>query len=94
MQDATMTPDQLPRVTYSNIAEDFSGVHAHLDRVIPEVAVGMLGRERANWIAGRDDRSGAAFTAVSPIDRALALGTFFAAGPEAVDRAVTAARAA
>ncbi len=39
-----MTPDQLPRVTYSNIAEDFSGVHAHLDRVIPEVAAQMLGR--------------------------------------------------
>lgn len=89
-----MTPDQLPRVTYSNIAEDFSGVHAHLDRVIPEVAAQMLGREQANWIAGRDDRSGAAFTAVSPIDRELALGTFFAAGPEAVDRAVAAARAA
>ncbi len=24
----------LPRVTYSNIAEDFSGVHAHFGKVI------------------------------------------------------------
>ena len=27
----------LPRVTYSNIGEDFSGVHAVLDEVIPKV---------------------------------------------------------
>jgi 1-pyrroline-5-carboxylate dehydrogenase len=94
MQDETMTPETLPRVTYSNIAEDFSGVHAHLDRVIPAVKAEMLGRERANWIAGRDDRDGAAFTAVSPIDRDMGLGTFWAASPGAVDRAVRAARAA
>ncbi len=94
MQDETMTPETLPRVTYSNIAEDFSGVHAHLDRVIPAVKAEMLGRERANWIAGRDDRGGAAFTAVSPIDRDIALGTFWAASPGAVDRAVRAALAA
>ncbi|MGU9982315.1 aldehyde dehydrogenase family protein [Phreatobacter sp. HK31-P] len=94
MQDTTMTPDALPRVSYSNIADDFSGVHAHLDRVIPEVKAQMLGRERANWIAGRDDREGAAFAVTSPIDRDIALGTFWAASPDALDRAVRAARAA
>lgn len=94
MQDQTMTPDKLPRVTYSNIAEDFSGVHAHLDRVIPAVKAEMLGRERANWIAGRDDRDGDSFAAASPIDRDIALGTFWAASPDAVDRAVKAARGA
>ena len=28
-------PTNLPRVTYSNTGEDFSGVHAHLDEVKP-----------------------------------------------------------
>ncbi|MFN3852891.1 MAG: aldehyde dehydrogenase family protein [Phreatobacter sp.] len=91
---ATTAPAALPRVTYSNIGEDFSGVHAHLDRVIPQVRATVLGHERANVIAGRESRDGEAYVAVSPIDRALTLGTFFAASPAAVDLAVQAARKA
>jgi 1-pyrroline-5-carboxylate dehydrogenase len=36
----------LPRVTYSNTGEDFSGVHAHLDAIIPEVEARLLGKVR------------------------------------------------
>lgn len=87
-------PAGLPRVTYSNIDEDFSGVHAHLDAAIPLVKGELLGRERWNLVAGRDSRDGTAYVAVSPIDRTLALGTFVAASPAAVDAAVQAARKA
>ncbi|WP_439572032.1 aldehyde dehydrogenase family protein [Phreatobacter sp.] len=87
-------PASLPRVTYSNIGEDFSGVHAHLDAVIAEVKDGLLGQDRPNLVAGRDSRDGSAYVAASPIDRGLPLGTFFAASPEAVDAAVRAARKA
>ena len=41
-----MTPP-LPRVTYSNVADDFSGVHAHLDALLPAVRANLLGRTRA-----------------------------------------------
>lgn len=84
----------LPRVTYSNIGEDFSGVHAHLDGIIPKVRAALPGQERPNLVAGRDSRDGRAYGAVSPIDRSLSLGTFFAASPAAVDAAVSAARKA
>ena len=70
----------LPRVTYSNINEDFSGVHAVLDRVIPDVKA-KLGRVHPNFIDGRDNREGAAYEAPYPVDRSLGLGTFFAASP-------------
>lgn len=82
----------LPRVTYSNIATDFTPVHDHLDRLIPEVRASLLGRERANVIAGRTDEDGTAYDARSPIDRAVLLGRFVEASAGAVDRAVAAAR--
>ena len=41
----------LPRMTYSNAAEDFSPVHAHLDAVLPAARRDLLGRTRLN--AGR-----------------------------------------
>jgi 1-pyrroline-5-carboxylate dehydrogenase len=81
----------LPRVTYSNIAEDFSGVHAHLDGLLPKVRADILGRTRANLIGGREDDDGAPYGAPSPIDRDWPLGRFVAASPGAVDRAVKAA---
>ncbi len=87
-------PPRLPRVTYSNVAEDFSGVHAHLDEVLPRVRRETLGRVRPNLIAGRDDEDGEPYEAASPIDRDWTLGRFVAASPGAVDRAVAAARAA
>mgnify|MGYP001044709653 CR=1 FL=1 len=83
----------LPRVTYSNINEDFSGVHAVLDRVIPDVKA-KLGRVHPNFIDGRDNREGAAYEAPYPVDRSLGLGTFFAASPASVAAAVDAARKA
>jgi 1-pyrroline-5-carboxylate dehydrogenase len=88
------TASSLPRVTYSNIRVDFTGVHAELDRRIGEFERRELGRERANCIAGRDDMRGAAYTVASPIDADLALATLVAADAAAVDAAVAAARGA
>ena len=36
-------PTILPRVTYSNTGEDFSGVHSHLDQIIPAAQHRLLG---------------------------------------------------
>lgn len=83
----------LPRVTYSNINEDFSGVHAVLDRVILEVRA-KLGREHPNFIDGADNRDGTPYDAAYPVERAVTLGTFYAASDEAVGLAVEAARRA
>ena len=58
--------DDLPRVTYSNTGEDFSGVHAHLDEIIPEAEARLLGkaasglRRRARPDGGRGRWSRAA----------------------------------
>ena len=84
----------LPRVTYSNIAEDFSGVHAHLDAVIPAVEGTLLGRRHAAFIGGRDRSEGEIMVLASPIDRTLILGEFPVSTPALVDEAVAAARAA
>lgn len=81
----------LPRVTYSNIGDDFSGVHAHLDALLPTLRESLLNRDWANLIDGRDDREGTVYSAPSPVDRSLVLGRFVEATPAAVDRAVTAA---
>ena len=56
----------LPRVTYSNIRVDFSGVHAELDRRIGEFERRELERLRANCIAGRDDTRGVAVRGGEP----------------------------
>jgi 1-pyrroline-5-carboxylate dehydrogenase len=88
-----MSP-HLPRVTYSNVGEDFSPVHAHLDKVLPVVRQDVLGRTRLNLIAGKDDDEGVPYAALSPIDRDWPLGQFIATSSAAVDRAVAAAGAA
>jgi 1-pyrroline-5-carboxylate dehydrogenase len=80
----------LPRVTYSNVADDFSAVHAHLDALLPMVRANLLGRTRPNLIAGCEDEDGVRYTASSPINRDWPLGSFFAASSGAVDRAVAA----
>src|SRR3954470_3643209 len=87
-------PPPLPRVTYSNVADDFSAVHAHLDALLLAVRANLLGRTRPNLIAGREDEDGVRYTAPSPINRDWPLGSFFAASSGAVDRAVAAAGAA
>ena len=89
-----LQPTNLPRVTYSNTGEDFSGVHAHLDEIIPEVGARLLGKVRPAFIGGRDRTEGAVVTAVSPIDRDIVLAEFPQADAALVDEAVRAARAA
>lgn len=90
----TETPTNLPRVTYSNIAEDFTTVHDHLDALIPRFKNTLSLTVRPNRIAGCDDRDGTIYEASSPIDRTLPLGAFVEASPAAVDRAFSAAHAA
>lgn len=89
-----MTDAALPRVTYSNIGADFAPLHAMLDHAIPEVAGRVLGKARANRIAGRPDDEGARYAVASPIDCNIGLGSFVDAAPAAVARAVGAAVAA
>lgn len=83
----------LPRVTYSNTGEDFSGVHAYLDEIIPDAEARLLGKSRPALIAGRDRSEGKATSAASPIDRDIILGEF-PEDPALVDEAVSAARLA
>ena len=84
----------LPRVTYSNTGEDFSGVHAHLDQVIPEVETRLLGKAQPAFIGGKDRGEGSVVAARSPIDRCIVLGEFPQADASLVDEAVEAARKA
>jgi 1-pyrroline-5-carboxylate dehydrogenase len=86
--------NELPRVTYSNTGEDFSGVHAHLDAIIPDVEARLLGLSRPAHIGGRDRNEGAVVEARSPIDHDILLGTFPHADAALVDEAVGAAHAA
>lgn len=88
-----MTVD-LPRVTYSNVRADFSGVHALIDERLPAFRRDMLGRAWPNRIGGADDESGQRYDVPCPIDRRVLLGQFNSAGSEAIARAVSAARSA
>src|SRR5262245_50891588 len=89
-----MPVDQsLPRVTYSNVRENFSGVHRLLDAEIPAFSKG-LGATLPNIIAGQEDRDGEAYDVPAPFDNKVLLGTFFDASAGAIARAVAAARAA
>lgn len=83
-----------PRVTYSNIAGDFTALHDWLDTEIPAVKGRLLGRTWSNRIGGRDSEDGTVYPAPSPIDAGLVLGRFVEASPAAVASAVAAARAA
>src|SRR5688572_31872233 len=85
--------DNLPRVTYTNIAADFGPLHDMLDRAIPAFER-ELGRDWPNRIGGRADAGGRRFELVSPLDRSMLLGRFVEADRAAVDRAVSAARMA
>lgn len=87
-----MNAMSLPRVTYSNIRADFSGVHALLDRLIPQARETLLGRTWPNRIAGADDIGGSTYDVWSPIDRRQSIGRFHAADVDAVGRATDAAR--
>jgi 1-pyrroline-5-carboxylate dehydrogenase len=87
-----MNAMSLPRVTYSNIRADFSGVHALLDRLIPRAREDLLGKTWPNRIGGADDIGGASYDVASPIDRRRNIGRFHAADAAAVARAAKAAR--
>jgi 1-pyrroline-5-carboxylate dehydrogenase len=82
----------LPRVTYSNTGEDFSGVHGYLDKIMPDVEARLLGNIRPGLIAGQDRTDGLMVTARSPIDYSIHLGEFPQADAGTVDDAVEAAR--
>src|SRR5438034_1417312 len=83
--------DNLPRVTYTNIAADFGPLHDMLDSAIPAFER-ELGRHWPNRIGGRPDTSGESFELRSPLDRSILLGRFVAADRTGVDRAVSAAQ--
>jgi 1-pyrroline-5-carboxylate dehydrogenase len=89
-----LQPTNLPRVTYSNTGEDFSGVHAHLDELIPDAEQRLLGKFRPALIGGHDRTEGEVLRAVSPIDRDIVLGEFPQADAALVDEAVNSARSA
>lgn len=84
----------LPRVTYSNTGEDFSGVHAQLDTIMADAQARLLGKSRAGFIAGGDRSEGRVVAARSPIDRDIVLGEFPQADVGLVDAAVRSARSA
>jgi len=84
----------LPRVTYTNMGEDFSAVHAHLDALIPKVESQYLGHKHSALIGGRERAEGVVSQVASPIDRDLILGEFPQASTSLVDAAVAEARAA
>lgn len=86
--------NDLPRVTYSNTGEDFSGVHAYLDSIIPEAEARLLGKGRPAFVGGHDRGEGRIVEARSPIDRSIVLGKFPQADEALIDDAVQAARAA
>jgi 1-pyrroline-5-carboxylate dehydrogenase len=87
-------PSSLPRVTYSNTGEDFSGVHELIDNLIPDAEARLLGKARASLVGGEDRMDGVPFLATSPVDRRLVLGEFPRADARLVDEAVRAAKVA
>ena len=87
-------PSALPRVTYSNIRQDFGGVHTRLDEVIERFQVTELGKARHNRVDGSDLPSEAPYSATSPIDERIVLAVLSAASSDTVDAAVRAARRA
>lgn len=84
----------LPRVTYSNINADFSGVHAHFDTVLNTVRDTLLGKDHPHLIGGAPVTGGHMSEAHSPIDTRLLIGRFGIADAALVDQAVRAARQA
>ncbi|MBN9453327.1 MAG: aldehyde dehydrogenase family protein [Bosea sp.] len=82
----------LPRVTYSNIGTDFSGVFGLLQKQLEQDAAAPA-RAFPNLIGGKPDEAGARYIARSPIDGSE-IGSFFEAGQGEVDRAISAASAA
>ena len=81
----------LPRITYTSVPADIEPVHAWFDANLPRFRA-ALGQAWPNRIRGTDDRDGAEYPAVSPLDSEIVLGRYIDASPAAVTRAVAAAR--
>jgi 1-pyrroline-5-carboxylate dehydrogenase len=84
----------LPRVTYSNIAADFTPLHDWLDEALPRFRAEMLGRAWPNIVGGQHNVSGRSYEVHSPIDRDLLVARLVAGDDKAVGEAVAAARTA
>lgn len=84
---------EFPRVTYTNIAADFSGLQAMLDKAIPEYRK-KLGTHVSNVINGKADDDGERYRILSPIDSDLLVATSVETSAAAVKRAVAAAKKA
>lgn len=78
--------DNLPRVTYSNIGEDFSPVHAFIDKYLPDFESNVLGKQ---WQT--DFATGESIEKLSPINKAIVLGKFNVSTIADVDNAVKSA---
>ncbi|MCC6197245.1 MAG: aldehyde dehydrogenase family protein [Burkholderiales bacterium] len=85
-----MSSEAYPRVTYTNIGVDFSGLQAMLDRELPAYRRN-LGMHVANVIDGKLDDDGRRYAIASPIDSALRVATSVETSAGAVRRAVAAA---
>jgi 1-pyrroline-5-carboxylate dehydrogenase len=84
----------LPRVTYSNIAADFSALHDWLDGALPRFRKSLLGQAWPNVVEGRHDVSGRAYEVYCPFDRDLLVARLVSGDRKAVKSAVAAARQA
>jgi 1-pyrroline-5-carboxylate dehydrogenase len=69
----------LPRVTYSNIAADFTPLHDWLDDALPKFRADMLGRAWPNIVGNQHNVSGTSYEVRSPIDRDLLVARLVAA---------------
>jgi 1-pyrroline-5-carboxylate dehydrogenase len=81
----------LPRVTYSNITQDFSSVHARLDEAIPQFQASRLGKPLRNRANGADLPIEDEYAVTSPIDDRVVLAVSSRASRATVDAAVSAA---
>jgi 1-pyrroline-5-carboxylate dehydrogenase len=82
------------KITYTSASGDLEEFHHRFDVALQRVRA-AVGARHPFYIAGDAvDPGGTPLVDVSPIDTGLVLGGFAAAGPEHVDRAVLAARAA
>ncbi|MCL4767504.1 MAG: aldehyde dehydrogenase family protein [Hyphomicrobiaceae bacterium] len=89
----TVKKFDLERVTYVSLPSDLEPHHRMFDRELPEFRKG-LGGAWPNRIGGSEVSDGEAFTASSPIDSELILGSFVEASSESIAHAVASARKA
>jgi 1-pyrroline-5-carboxylate dehydrogenase len=82
------------KITYTSTSGDLEDFHRRFDKGLESIRA-AAGRRHLNWIGGEAvETRGEALEDRSPIDTSVLLGSFAAAGPAEVDRAVRAARAA